>query len=289
MPGKIGRNDPCWCGSGKKYKRCCMDSDNTALDKASSMFGRGGVNRLSLMRTVQRLCNDQKQMELFERVIREADCQFGTENFKDFLLKSWTLDRIKKMDTGQIIEKLKSMNLEFEIEDFKKQAQNYVSAIALAEDHYYTQQYYAHDRDEDFIWMAVIELWNRIIPERYSAEMIDDLMQGGYDDIENDNYREAMAKWEKAWNMVTSIIPPDIKSIIDADMIIPQLTQKLYNWCQDFQMELGNVAIDGRDPDFYARRIKYCQEFCRSFPYSDQLIIQNMLRAEAESHTALGM
>ena len=19
---KIGRNDPCWCGSGKKYKRC---------------------------------------------------------------------------------------------------------------------------------------------------------------------------------------------------------------------------------------------------------------------------
>jgi SEC-C motif/Protein of unknown function (DUF1186) len=20
---KIGRNDPCWCGSGKKYKRCC--------------------------------------------------------------------------------------------------------------------------------------------------------------------------------------------------------------------------------------------------------------------------
>jgi preprotein translocase subunit SecA len=21
-PGKIGRNDPCWCGSGKKYKRC---------------------------------------------------------------------------------------------------------------------------------------------------------------------------------------------------------------------------------------------------------------------------
>jgi len=22
VPAKIGRNDPCWCGSGKKYKRC---------------------------------------------------------------------------------------------------------------------------------------------------------------------------------------------------------------------------------------------------------------------------
>ena len=23
MHVKIGRNDPCWCGSGKKYKKCC--------------------------------------------------------------------------------------------------------------------------------------------------------------------------------------------------------------------------------------------------------------------------
>ncbi|MBQ8807689.1 MAG: SEC-C domain-containing protein, partial [Clostridia bacterium] len=22
---KVGRNDPCPCGSGKKYKNCCMD------------------------------------------------------------------------------------------------------------------------------------------------------------------------------------------------------------------------------------------------------------------------
>jgi preprotein translocase subunit SecA len=25
----IGRNDPCWCGSGKKYKHCHMQSDRT--------------------------------------------------------------------------------------------------------------------------------------------------------------------------------------------------------------------------------------------------------------------
>lgn len=22
-----GRNDECWCGSGKKYKKCCMQKD----------------------------------------------------------------------------------------------------------------------------------------------------------------------------------------------------------------------------------------------------------------------
>jgi tetratricopeptide (TPR) repeat protein len=26
---KIGRNDPCHCGSGQKYKRCCQEKDET--------------------------------------------------------------------------------------------------------------------------------------------------------------------------------------------------------------------------------------------------------------------
>jgi hypothetical protein len=28
MTPKIGRNDPCWCGSGKKYKKCHIDRDS---------------------------------------------------------------------------------------------------------------------------------------------------------------------------------------------------------------------------------------------------------------------
>jgi len=24
---RLGRNDPCWCGSGKKYKRCHLEQD----------------------------------------------------------------------------------------------------------------------------------------------------------------------------------------------------------------------------------------------------------------------
>ena len=31
---KIGRNDPCPCGSGKKYKKCCLASDEAA-DRAA--------------------------------------------------------------------------------------------------------------------------------------------------------------------------------------------------------------------------------------------------------------
>jgi tetratricopeptide (TPR) repeat protein len=31
---KIGRNDPCACGSGKKYKKCCMARDEAATRAA---------------------------------------------------------------------------------------------------------------------------------------------------------------------------------------------------------------------------------------------------------------
>ena len=31
---KIGRNDPCHCNSGKKYKKCCMASDEAAARTA---------------------------------------------------------------------------------------------------------------------------------------------------------------------------------------------------------------------------------------------------------------
>jgi len=33
---KIGRNDPCPCGSGKKYKQCCLNKPKTGLDKIES-------------------------------------------------------------------------------------------------------------------------------------------------------------------------------------------------------------------------------------------------------------
>jgi hypothetical protein len=29
---KPGRNDPCWCGSGKKYKKCHLHEDDRKAD-----------------------------------------------------------------------------------------------------------------------------------------------------------------------------------------------------------------------------------------------------------------
>ncbi len=39
-PVDIRRNDPCWCGSGKKYKRCCLDADAKRSQAAGASCGR---------------------------------------------------------------------------------------------------------------------------------------------------------------------------------------------------------------------------------------------------------
>ncbi len=36
---KLGRNDPCHCGSGRKYKRCCFEKDRDVLADASQYAG----------------------------------------------------------------------------------------------------------------------------------------------------------------------------------------------------------------------------------------------------------
>jgi tetratricopeptide (TPR) repeat protein len=36
MPQKLGRNDPCHCGSGKKYKKCCLSKDAAAAHKQAA-------------------------------------------------------------------------------------------------------------------------------------------------------------------------------------------------------------------------------------------------------------
>jgi len=38
MAAKTGRNDPCPCGSGKKYKQCCLRKDEEAEQEAIAAF-----------------------------------------------------------------------------------------------------------------------------------------------------------------------------------------------------------------------------------------------------------
>jgi hypothetical protein len=42
---KTGRNDPCPCGSGKKYKHCCLKKDEAAEHEALAAISQATQER----------------------------------------------------------------------------------------------------------------------------------------------------------------------------------------------------------------------------------------------------
>ncbi len=62
---RVGRNDPCPCGSGKKYKKCCADKDEERLEESSSV---AGVTRTELTQCPEPYLTKEKlqQMRVYE-------------------------------------------------------------------------------------------------------------------------------------------------------------------------------------------------------------------------------
>lgn len=40
---KVGRNEPCPCGSGKKYKYCCLDKDEHSISAVDEYDSFGDI------------------------------------------------------------------------------------------------------------------------------------------------------------------------------------------------------------------------------------------------------
>lgn len=45
MKRKLGRNEPCWCGSGKKFKKCHLDRDRMAAPSRQEVFSEVHASR----------------------------------------------------------------------------------------------------------------------------------------------------------------------------------------------------------------------------------------------------
>ncbi|AMO58249.1 tetratricopeptide repeat protein [Endozoicomonas montiporae] len=93
----------------------------------------------------------------------------------------------------------------------------------------------------------------------------------------DDNILETCDFWLEAWENIKTLYQ-DVNSI---DSIKPFAGILLSQWCEQLEMTLHNAWRE--DVTYLEKRIQYCREFCEAFPESDEGIIHNMLRAEAES------
>lgn len=231
----VGRNDPCPCGSGKKFKYCCIDKFN------------------------------------FENKERKFH---------------WFKEEIENYSIAEIIFKLRDFGIDITYDSFKEEIKYFYSAQDLSEYWFDKYNVSATGFDEDFIWLAAWVLWERIPTEIICDEEISDMINKGYDLSSDDKLFECCDIWLKAWNELKAHFKDDnIISLKKADKIFKG-DQYLSNWYQYLDMYLSNAGI--RNKEYFKKRIKFVKDFLNLLPETDEKIIKDMLRAEAESYFAIG-
>ena len=141
-------------------------------------------------------------------------------------------------------------------------------------------------RESDWVWFCTTVLWERWCPDVPNLELVDELMQRGYRLMETGDPAGGCNAWLAYWTSALELMETwQIRTISQFDEQFPQ-TQYLYNWCQDFEMELGNAGL--RDCKYAAARLEFCRRIIPLVDPEDTLMLGNMRRAMAESHLALG-
>ena len=85
-PPLPGRNDPCWCGSGKKYKKCHLEADGQAVDEGEFV---------PLRRRIGQFLTDSVPRSDMERALEEFHGDAGDDRAEhelaalDWLIHDW--------------------------------------------------------------------------------------------------------------------------------------------------------------------------------------------------------
>lgn len=95
---KIGRNQPCPCGSGKKYKHCCLLQEQAG--RISSPMAQMKVSLMAEIEKIQRVAADKKER------LRELGVFifFSMKNGDAWVLEVSDNDAVQVAEGGQALE-----------------------------------------------------------------------------------------------------------------------------------------------------------------------------------------
>lgn len=171
---KMGRNDPCYCGSGEKYKKCCLEKD--------------------------------QQMKLEEVILPTETKTQGVINFLSY-------EEVDAYSTEGIIDTLRGYGIYFDKDVFLNDVETFYSAEDISENWFDKYQVTATGRLEDFPWFAAWILWERMAPtENLSLEQMDVKVQTGYDFWKKDDPVSTCDEWLEVWERLKYRMKPEYKN-----------------------------------------------------------------------------
>ncbi len=254
---KVGRNDPCPCGSGKKYKKCCLEhrAASPVPLVRSVPPAPPAQERYFHPHTFARMSDDPKSLELAGAIVRRD------------LSHRWSPKKVAALSTENIEARVQDIGVPYVRAEFMRFTQEFRSGWDLSA--VWRDRFPNLDRmADDFLGLAACELWKRLCPERPSLEMIDDWMQDGYDLVGHHKPEEALETWMRAWGALRPWFTPDMRRVSEADRrVFPGMTHLLFNWVRDVSMEALNGSVDDRVCAEIG--IRFIGELLETFPDED--------------------
>ncbi len=234
---KAGRNDPCPCGSGKKYKKCCLGPEaggaveaprsGDTFSPAADLAGLG-IHPYAFVR----MATEPSAQTLSRLSKREIAA----------LREKWSIAKMARLSTDEIVSRLAASGIDASRVVFLGRTDGRISAWGIGSDWVKCLERAPVMHEEDFICLAACELWKRYSPERPSLEMLDDWVAEGYDHVNARQEAKAIDVWLRVWEHVRDRLPPGTTTFDGADAVF-KCTQCFNNWIQDFELAFLNGAI----------------------------------------------
>jgi SEC-C motif len=261
----VGRNSLCHCGSGKKYKKCCLAADTKAMESKPAIDTPGNAARMATFESAAMGIHPYSIMKMV--TTSSPDVLSGLSKHDIAALKDkWSLAKVALLETDEIVSRLKKLGIDGSHASFAMLTSGSNSAWSIGNIWIDGLSAQLGAGEEDFICLSACELWKRYCPGRPSMEMLDDWVTEGYELLESRKHVEAVEIWLRVWQYVRPRIEPHMTTF-DAANAVFHISQFFGNWIQDFTMETRNAAI--REPKCAEMGIRVIHELLGQFVDED--------------------
>lgn len=265
---KIEKNKPCPCGSGKKYKKCCMKSDMERHRRQTEAWVDANKDEMKQKRIL-----DEMPAYLRMQIFATDDVDAGMRMYMAHRAH-WqeTIATIEQLDESALVNFLARLKVNASTSAFMRRAKKHTSAFALSETWRKNITSTFGQGDDAFFRLSICKLWQLRLPNRPSIEMIDDWMQEGYT-LWMTGYRaRGCDRWAETWRAILPLLKPEMRNTGAADKLL-RGTQHIHDWLQDFLLELQNAAmVQSRFAD---TGIDIINQLLQQFPDESHHTLQN--------------
>ncbi len=294
MNAKIGRNDPCPCGSGLKFKKCCIDKPElleqptapvnknelktddlrAPLPTLSELFGGVKVGGESDSNILKAFNNDDDKLyrndyDDYDEDYDDNDNESESDDDDDCASLDYLrlAESFRAKTSEELFAKLNALGLPITREILAADAARYDSAYIMGSD--WGQRYHIIEtaREEAVVWEAARVLWEKLDPAGTPClETALDEISEGYAlwecDCDNDG---ALERWFAAWEMLKASLSRISRTFDEIDDHITTPEGGLREWGKDVCSLLIDLAEERGGDEYETRRKKFITEFVAAF------------------------